>query len=233
VLKIVVYVFGMDTLTEGGHSVWLMYVAAATILIASLVALTKDNLKARLAYSTISQLSYIVLGASLATAAGVVGGGMHIAMHAVGKITLFFCAGAIYVAAHKTEISTMNGIGRRMPLTMGAFAIGSLSIVGLPPFGGSWGKWYLALGAVQSGQLVFMAVLMLSSLLSIGYLMPVVVRAFFYREKQDEHAHPPGMREAPFLCVAPICAAALGCVALFFGAHYLKELISPVVGGMP
>jgi multicomponent Na+:H+ antiporter subunit D len=233
VLKIVVYVFGIETLAEGSHSVWLMYVASATILIASVVALTKDNLKARLAYSTISQLSYIVLGAALATASGVVGGGMHIAMHAVGKITLFFCAGAIYVAAHKTEISTMNGIGRRMPFTMGAFTIGSLSIIGLPPLGGSWSKWYLALGAVESDQLVFVAVLMLSSLLSIGYLMPVVVRAFFYPEEKDEHAHPPGMHEAPFLCVAPICAAAVGCVALFFGADYLVELILPVVGGMP
>ncbi len=121
VLKIIVYIFGIDLLAATDASRWLTWVAAFTILAASIVALTKDNLKARLAYSTISQLSYIVLGAALATSAGVLGGGMHIAMHAFGKITLFFCAGAILVGAHKTEISEMDGLGRRMPFTFGAF----------------------------------------------------------------------------------------------------------------
>ncbi|MCP3692916.1 MAG: monovalent cation/H+ antiporter subunit D family protein, partial [Planctomycetaceae bacterium] len=143
VMKVVVYIFGTDLLTSTGVSTWLMYVAGMTILLGSLVALTKDNLKARLAYSTISQLSYIVLGAMLANSYGVVGGSMHIAMHACGKITLFFCAGAIYVAAHKTEISDMRGIGRVMPVTLFAFLLGSISVIGLPPFGGSWSKWYL------------------------------------------------------------------------------------------
>ena len=123
VMKVVVYIFGTELLTETGSSQVLMYVAGATVLLASLVALTKDNLKARLAYSTISQLSYIVLGAMLANEMGVIGGSMHIAMHAFGKITLFFCAGAIYVAAHKTEISDMQGIGRVMPVTMLAFLL--------------------------------------------------------------------------------------------------------------
>ena len=232
VLKIVVYVFGIDTLAAGDHSRWLMYAAAFTILSSSIVALTKDNLKARLAYSTISQLAYIVLGAAFATAAGVIGGGMHIAMHAVGKITLFFCAGAVYVAAHKTEISTMNGIGKRMPFTMGAFFIGSLSIIGLPPLGGSWSKWYLALGAAEGENLIFVFVLMASSLLSIGYLMPVVIRAFFYEEGKPEgaepgHAHEHG--EAPLLCVLPLCLAAVGCVLLFFGSAELQALIAPIV----
>ena len=132
VLKVAIYIFGVDYLSETGASTWLMYVAGATIVIASVVALTKDNLKARLAYSTVSQLSYVVLGAALATSWSVVGGAMHIAMHAFGKITLFFCAGAIMVAAHKTEISDMGGLGRRMPLTFAAFAIGALSVTGLP-----------------------------------------------------------------------------------------------------
>ena len=106
----------------------------------------QDNLKARLAYSTISQLSYIMLGAALANAHGILGAGLHIAMHAFGKITLFFCAGAIMVALYKTEISDMRGIGRQMPFTMAAFIIGSLSIIGVPPLGGSWSKWYLHWG---------------------------------------------------------------------------------------
>ena len=110
-MKILVYVFGIDFLRESGSSSWLMYVAAATVLIASVIALTKDNLKARLAYSTVSQLSYIVLGAALATSSGILGGGLHIAMHAMGKITLFFCAGAIDVATHKKAVSELDDRG--------------------------------------------------------------------------------------------------------------------------
>ncbi len=152
VMKVVVYVFGIDFLSTTGASQWLMWVAALTILLASCVALTQDNLKARLAYSTVSQLGYVVLGAALATSMGVIGGSMQIVMHAMGKITLFFCAGAIYTATHKTEISQMDGLGRAMPFTFGAFLIGALSIVGLPPLGGSWSKWYLLAGTVDAGQ---------------------------------------------------------------------------------
>ena len=187
VLKVVIYIFGLDLLSDGGHADWLKWVATFTIVFASVVALTLDNLKARLAYSTISQLAYIVLGGALATSAGVLGGGMHIAMHAVGKITLFFCAGAIYVAAHKTLVSELNGLGRKMPITMGAFFLGSLSIIGLPPMGGAWSKWYLALGAAEGQDYIFVGVFMLSSLLSIGYLMPVVGRAFFLAPDDDGH----------------------------------------------
>ena len=160
VLKVIIYIFGIDTLAGIGQDDWLMYIAAFTIIVASCVALTKDNLKARLAYSTVSQLSYIILGAALANSLGVIGGGMHIAMHAFGKITLFFCAGAILVASHKTEISEMDGLGRIMPLTFIAFFIGSLSVIGLPPMGGSWSKWYLMLSASDAGLLFFMFVFM-------------------------------------------------------------------------
>ena len=137
-LKVTIYIFGIDTLSSSGQADWLVYVAAFSVIAASVVALSQDNLKARLAYSTVSQLAYIVLGAALATAASVQGGAMHIVMHAVGKITLFMCAGAIYVAHHKTQISDLDGIGRKMPFTMFAFFIASLSIIGLPPFGGVW-----------------------------------------------------------------------------------------------
>jgi multicomponent Na+:H+ antiporter subunit D len=226
VMKVIVYVFGIDFLTETGTSIWLMYVAGATIMIASLVAMTKDNLKARLAYSTISQLSYIVLGAALANSWGVIGGSMHIAMHAFGKITLFFCAGAILVATHKTEISDMVGIGRTMPVTMIAFLIGSLSVIGLPPLGGSWSKWYLALGAADAHQLVLVAVLMVSSLLNIAYLLPVVARGFFVPAPDGEGG---GIKEAPVFCVVPLCFTALGCVVLFFYAGDVYGLVSGLV----
>ena len=231
VLKVVVYVFGLDLLTATGANLWLMYAAGITILLASLIAMQQDNLKRRLAYSTVSQLSYIVLGAATANALGVIGGGMHIAMHAFGKITLFFCAGAIYVATHKTEISDMRGLGRSMPFTMGAFAIGALSVIGLPPAGGTWSKWYLALAAADTGQVVFVAVLMISSLLNIAYLLPIPVRGFF-SPPPDGPERPP-IREAPLFCVVPLCFTAAACVAWFFFADEVYRLLVPLVGGQP
>jgi multicomponent Na+:H+ antiporter subunit D len=229
ILKVVVYIFGLDLLTQTGASEWLMVVASITLLSASTVALTQDNLKARLAYSTISQLAYIVLGAALATPAAVLGGGMHIAMHAFGKITLFFCAGAIFVGAHKKNVSDMDGLGRAMPFTFAAFGVGSLSIIGLPPFGGSWSKWYLALGAAQADHAIYIGVLMLSSLLSIGYLFPVIIRAFF--RPPPEGVTYDAVAEAPLLCVVPPMITAAGCFALFWFAPALRTLLLPLVGG--
>ena len=228
VLKVVVYIFGIDLLSSTGISQWLMYVAGATIVIASLIALKQDNLKRRLAYSTVSQLSYIVLGAAMANSLGIIGGGMHIAMHALGKITLFFCAGAIMVATHKTEVSQMRGLGRKMPFTMAAFGIAAISVIGLPPLGGSWSKWYLALGAAESGHLLLLAVLMVSSLLNIAYLMPIPIRAFFL--PPDENSAGGGIQEAPVFCVVPLCVTALGSVALFFFANRIFELLKPIAG---
>ena len=238
ILKVVVYVFGIDFLTETGASIWLMYAASFTLLAASVIALTKDNLKARLAYSTISQLAYIVLGAALATATGVFGSGMHIAMHAVGKITLFFCAGAIFVATHKKNVSEMDGLGRTMPFTLTAFFVASMSIIGLPPTGGSWSKWYLALGAAEGHHAIFVGVFMISSLLSIGYLMPLVGRAFFFAptpshdaESMSGEGEAPAsgfwssIKEAPVLCVAPLCVTATGCILLFFYAPKVLDLL--------
>ena len=178
VVKVVVYVFGIDTLTKTGANEWLIFVASASLLTASFIALSCDNLKARLAYSTVSQLAFVVLGAALATPTSIIGSGLQIAMHSAAKITLFFCAGAIYTAHHLTEISEMTGIGRRMPVTMLAFLMASLSIIGLPPVG-AWSKWMLALGALDAGYVIVVGVLMLSSLLSVAYLLPIVARGFF------------------------------------------------------
>ena len=226
VMKVVVYVFGVDFLSATGASQWLMWVAALTVLLASCVALTQDNLKARLAYSTVSQLGYVVLGAALATSLGVIGGSMQIAMHAMGKITLFFCAGAIYTATHKTEISQMDGLGRVMPFTFGAFLIGSLSIIGLPPLGGSWSKWYLLAGTADAGQWAMMAVLLVSSLLNVAYLLPIAARGFFAPSTHETGEI--GVREAPLACVVPLCLTALGCVLLFFSADALYTLLAPI-----
>jgi len=195
-----------------------------TILLGSLVAMTQDNLKARLAYSTISQLSYIVLGAMLGVAAGVIGGGMHVVMHAFGKITLFFCAGAILVAAHKTRVSELDGLGRTMPWTMLAFLIGALSVVGLPPFGGTWSKWWLVQGTLDTGAWMLTAVLLISSLLNILYLVVIPVRGFFASPATPSI----GIREAPWPSLLAIGCTALGCVVLFFWPDALFRLINEV-----
>lgn len=236
VLKVSIYIFGLDLLEKTGASFWLAYIAAGTIIIASLIAMTKDNLKLRLAYSTVSQLSYVVLGAMLATSSGAIGGAMHIAMHAVGKITLFFCAGAIMVATHKTEISQMHGLGRRMPFTFVAFGIAALSIIGLPPLGGAWSKWQLALGAAETGQVILIAVLMISSLLNVAYLIPIVVRAFLPAPNVVNIETPPSttnwnIEEAPLLCVVPLCITAISCIFLFFVADNIYTFLIPIVAG--
>ncbi len=225
-LKIAVYIFGADLMAGLEAREFLLYVAGASILLASLVAMTKDNLKARLAYSTVSQLGYVTLGALLAVSAGWAGAGMHIAMHAFGKITLFFCAGAIYVATKKTEISDMRGLGRAMPFTFAAFFIGALSIIGLPPAGGTWSKWYLMLGSLDSGHAILMGVLMLSSLLNIAYLLPLPVRGFF--SPPEAGAGPTGIREAPMFCVVPLCFTAFACLVLFVFAGEVYDLMAPL-----
>ncbi|MEE8308440.1 MAG: proton-conducting transporter membrane subunit, partial [Gammaproteobacteria bacterium] len=234
VLKVVVYIFGIDYLSVTGASQWLIWVAAASILIASIVAMTKDNLKARLAYSTVSQLSYVTLGAALATSMGVIGGGMHIAMHAMGKITLFMCAGSIYVATHKTEISDMEGLGRVMPWKFVAFLLGALSIIGLPPMGGSWSKFVLMTAAAETGELVIIGVLMLSSLLNVAYLLPLVVRGFFTPVpaaalgSAPTYAPMSGIKEAPLLCVLPPLVTGIGCIILFFFAEPIYKLMESI-----
>jgi multicomponent Na+:H+ antiporter subunit D len=185
--------------------------ACVTILVGSLLALGQDNLKTRLAFSTVSQLSYIILGAALLSPRGVLGGIAHITNHAVSKITLFFCAGSIYVSTHKTEISQMSGLAKRMPWTMAAFALSSLSIVGIPLTSGFVSKWYLALGAVDRGSIVSLGVLLISSLFAMAYLGQVIYKAYFEVE-EDSLAHEK-VREVPWI-VAPLAISAAASLLL-------------------
>ena len=225
-IKILVFIFGLDTLQEIPATDYLLYLAGTGVVLASLVALRQDNLKARLAYSTISQLGYITLGTLLAVESGVMGSAMHIATHALGKITLFFCAGAILVASHKSEISSMAGLGRSMPITMAAFFIASLSIIGLPPTAGTWSKWWLLTATLETDHLILMAVLILSSLLNIAYLLPIPLRAFFPGKQADAQAT--AIHEAPPAALIAICATASACVLLFFFPNPLFELVSQI-----
>jgi multicomponent Na+:H+ antiporter subunit D len=228
VLKVTIYIFGTDFIVNSGANDWLVWFAGATILLASLIAMTRDNLKSRLAYSTVSQLSYIVLGALLATNMSLIGGALHITMHAFGKITLFFAAGAILVAANKSNISDMAGLGRAMPITFGAFLVASLSIIGLPPFGGMWSKWYLGMGAVETGQWLLLSVLLISSLLNIAYLLPVPVKAFF--GKSRDGTTPARIREAPVSCLIAMTITSLACLLLFFYPDPFYELALNAAG---
>lgn len=211
VLKVTIFTFGIDNLASNGASEFAIYLACITIVFASIIALKQDNLKRMLAYSTVSQLSYIVLAAMLANTYGALGGAMHIASHAFGKITLFFCAGAIYVASGKTEISQLRGIGRVMPWTMAAFFIGAISIIGLPPTAGFISKWYILLGTVESEQFIVMAVLIISTLLSAGYLLPVFYTAFFQTSTSPlEHG------EAPLAILIALGASVALTFVMFF-----------------
>ena len=231
VLKIVVYIFGIDLLSTSGASELFIWIAGLSILLASAIAMNQDNLKARLAYSTVSQLSYVTLGAMLATSMGVMGGAMQIAAHALGKMTLFMCAGAIYVTAHKSLVSHLPGLGRVMPLTFGAFFIGAMSIVGLPPLGGSWPKFFLMVGAADAGQLFIIAVLMISSLLNIVYLLPIALRGFYAKAPNIDGGVDGGVakiKEAPIFCLIPILITALGCIVLFFMFADLAAYLEPI-----
>lgn len=214
ILRVIFHIFGPDQLLNANLGWIITTIASITILVASLIALTQDNLKRRLAYSTIGQLSYMVLGAGMLTAAGMTGGLLHIAMHAFGKITLFFCAGAIFVAAGKKYISQMDGLGRRMPLTYLAFMFGSISIIGMPPLGGFISKWNLAIGAVNGDHLILLCVLLVSSLLNAAYFLPIVYRGFF--AKAADPIYDQGIKEAPIFCLIPLSMTACVSLALFF-----------------
>ncbi|MEX0382240.1 proton-conducting transporter membrane subunit [Spiribacter sp. 1M153] len=225
VLTVVLYIFGLDYTQSLLTQPLMLYIAVFTMLAASLVALRQDNLKARLAYSTVSQLAYIVTGALLATELAAIGGGLHMLMHGFGKITLFFCAGAIYVASGINTVSGMDGLARRMPLTMLAFFIGALCVIGLPPTGGFWSKWYLISGAWSTQQYLVVGAFVLSTLLNIGYLMPPVMRAFLRPPPDDEPARY-RVSEAPALCLVPLLVTAAGTLVLFILADPAYRLLA-------
>ncbi|MBT7667499.1 MAG: monovalent cation/H+ antiporter subunit D family protein, partial [Rhodospirillaceae bacterium] len=187
VVKVTVYIFGIDYLRELALADIALYLAGFTILMASIIALRQDNLKRRLAYSTVSQLSYVILAALILSPLSTMGAALHVAVHAFGKITLFMAAGAIYTAAHKTKVSELDGIGRRMPWTMTAFAIGAISMIGLPPAAGFLSKWYMLLGALEVEQWFAVAVILGSTLLNAAYFLPIVYAAFLKPEAPNGH----------------------------------------------
>jgi multicomponent Na+:H+ antiporter subunit D len=226
--RVMLYVFGTDLMGLLNLGIPTAYFVGFTIVMASVIALTKDNLKARLAYSTVSQLSYIILGVCLLTPNGIQGGLVHIANHAFSKITLFFCAGAIYVATHKKNISEMGGLGKTMPFTFAAFAIASLSMIGAPPVAGFVTKWKLLVGTIDSGSLGILLVLLASTLLNVGYFAPVAYKAFFGKRPEGEKYE--GIQEAPMSMVVPLFACSIISVIIGIYPDFFMNLVKVVTG---
>ena len=227
VLRVMFHVFGVELMKQLDLGVMTAFIASFTIIVASLYALTKDNLKALLAYSTVSQLSYMVLGGALLTPAGMASGIIHIANHALGKITLFLCAGSIYVASHKTKVSELNGMAKRMPFTMAAFTIGALSLIAIPPLGGFISKWYLTLGSIEAEQYPVIAVLATSTILNACYFIPIVHSAYFKDLLPGEKAE---RLEAPTVMVVPLVFTAIGVLVSFFMPSMFLDLARLIVG---
>jgi len=227
VVKVIVYVFGVETLAEVRAADWLPTVAGFTIIAASVVALRADNLKRRLAYSTVSQLSYVVLAAAILTPLSVAAAALHIAMHAVGKFFIFLASCEIYTASHKTEVSQLDGIGRRMPWTMSAFAVGTLSMIGLPPAAGFVSKWFLLGGALEAQHWTAVAVIVGSTLLTAAYFAPVVYRAFLRAPSPRDAAH----GEAPWPMVLALVVSAAATLALFVLPDVPLALARALSGG--
>ena len=229
IVRVMTGIFGVDLLADFNLGVVVMGIASVTILTASCIALSQDELKRRLAYSTISQLSYIVFGVALLSPQGLLGGVIHIAMHAFGKITLFFCAGAIFVATGKKYISQMSGLGRKMPFTFAAFFIGAMGVIGLPPTGGFYSKWNLILGTLEAEQTIFMLVLLVSSFLNAFYFLPIVYKGFFGKSDEDDDT-PVKIQEANLCLVIPLVITAIISIVLFFYPTIFVNLIKVGLG---
>ena len=227
-LKVGLYIFGIDFLRDTQASLPLLWIALASLLVASLVAVFQDNFKARLAYSTVSHLSYVTLGLALATPLAIAGAILHMVMHAVGKITLFMTAGIITTATNKTLVSSMQGLGRLLPITFTAYMAGALCVIGFPLFGGMWSKWILLTAATREAAWTTIAFLLTSTLLNIIYLLPLGFTAFF-QEPEEKNLRLPLRQLA--LCVIALCVTASWCVLLFFMTEPILSLITPVAEG--
>jgi multicomponent Na+:H+ antiporter subunit D len=211
-LRIILYVFGPEVLHDLNLWLILAYFASFTVIVSGMYALAQDNLKRRLAFSTINNLAIIVMGAALLTPSAITGSIFHMGSHGFMKITLFFVAGAIYVHTHKENISELDGIGRQMPLTMGAFAIGAMGVAGTPPICGFISKWYLAMGSLEAHKVFFLIVLLISALMDVAYFFPIIYNSFFKSPKEPLNAH---FDEAPLRMVVPLVVTAI--ISLILG----------------
>jgi multicomponent Na+:H+ antiporter subunit D len=238
---VLAFVFGPASLAGFAGPEILAGFAGATIVVGSLIAIRQDNLKRRLAYSTVVHLSYIVLGAALITPFGTIGSALHMVNHGLAKITLFFCAGAIYATTHRTRVSELSGLGRQMPWTFGAFTIGSLALIGIPGMSGFISKFFLSRGAIQAGDMTSLVIMLGASLLTAAYLLPIVRIAFFPGPAVQEDDAPAarGTEARAGLLVPLLITAALvvvfGVIPPAFGIQYelAADIAARVFGGAP
>jgi len=219
ITKIIIYIFGVDHLFSTPSGNWLLYASAFTVIAASIVALRQHNIKRMLAYSTISQLSYVVLAVAILKPLASIGISIHIIAHAFGKITLFFAAGAIYTASKKTELPQLSGIGRRMPWTMAAFTVGALSMIGVPPTGGFVSKWYILAGAFESNNFIVICTIIASTALNAAYFLRIISTAWFGKEMAGTKEH----GEAPLSMVMALsCTTALTILFFFLNSPVIQ-----------
>lgn len=238
-IRVLAFVFGPASLAGFAGPEVVAAFAGATIIVGSLIAVRQDNLKRRLAYSTIVHLSYIVLGVALVTPFGTVGAALHMVNHGLAKITLFFCAGAIYATARRTNVSQLAGLGHRMPWTFGAFTIASLGLIGIPGMSGFISKFFLSRGAIDAGDLTSLVIMLGASLLTAAYLLPIVRIAFFPGAARLGGAAPRARRAeaSPGLLVPLLITALLvvvfGVIPPAFGVQYevAAEMAARVFGG--
>jgi multicomponent K+:H+ antiporter subunit A len=219
ILRVMLFLYGPALVLDLGLQNLVILAAVVTILVGSLLALVQEDFKLRLAYSTVSQLSYIILGAAIllppgvsgvtdaGRSAAVIGAIFAIAAHAFGKLTMFFVAGAVSVETGKTKISELNGMGRRMPREFAAFTLATLSMAGLPPMAGFVSKWYLSVGAWSTGDWWILVVLIASSVLNLAYFLPIIIRAFFHPSDGPASG-------ARWTLVGPLLATAAGALVL-------------------
>ena len=235
IVRLVCYIFGVDLMHDLNLWLILAIIAAFTMLVGSFFAIAQDDLKKRLAYSTISQLSYIILGAALLTENGIRGAMLHIPFHGYMKITLFLCAGAIIAVTGKKKISEMAGIGKTMPMTMLAFSIAAIGMAGVPPVAGFISKLYLCLGAwavVSPYGMIFLAVILISSLLDIIYFFPIIHTAFFKKpEVEIGGSGEVKIKEAPLLIVIPLTITAIFSIVFFVypNMFYILDLVNMAI----
>jgi multicomponent Na+:H+ antiporter subunit D len=230
IIRVTYFVFGAEIIRATHDHIYLSILIVITILLGSLLALNQENLKKRLAYSTISQLGYVLLGVILLNENALMGAMLHLLNHAVIKITLFFCVGAIYFTTGKKNISDIKGMGKRMPITMWCFSIAAISLVGIPPTNGSVSKWYLALGGLNANKILFVVILLVSAFLTAAYLLPIIITAFFPGEESAEYQE---KTEPPLKMLIPIVMLT-GIVVILgvfpnFILNYVEKMVRAVI----
>ena len=228
IVRVVYDVYGVEFAQSLHLLMPLAVVASVTIIWGSLRALFQDDLKRRLAYSTISQVSYIALGVAIFGPMATIGGMVHLVHQGIMKITLFFCAGNYAETLGIHKISEMDGVGRRMPWTTAAFTIGAFGMIGLPPLAGFISKWYLGLGALEAQMPWVIAVLLASSLLNAAYFLPVLYRVWFQPRTEawpEEHIPMQNGRETAWLLLVPPLVTAVATVLVgLFAASAISPL---------